>query len=359
MLMIRPLDRAIMVSRTARQHTMVPLRLTAISRSQVSSVLRTNGSMTSMPALLTSTSISPSSSTTCWKAARTAELSDTSTPTPIARAPNFSPTSPAAAAAAAPSRSAIATAAPCSARPAAMAAPMPRAAPVTTQTRPSSEPMVSDSLLVGGTGGPSAAGGRPEHPAGDLHLQDLAGPLDHPGDPQVAEPVLERHLLGHTERPEPLHHPVDDREGRLRAMQLGHRRLGAGVATPAVGPRRVRHGETHQAQLTAERGPDRGVVAGVRGHQAARLGLRRPPGQEAAHDRAEVLLLVAHRGLRSVEFCRPYGYIIHRIDRSVRYERTSGCACPGRRRSPPARPGRRWPARPARPRAAAPPRSPT
>ena len=85
----------------------------------------------------------PSSPTTRATAASTDSASLTSQPMPTAFAPSVSGSRPAASAAAVSSRSMIATEAPSSANRVAVPNPMPRAAPVTTATRPSKRPMVT------------------------------------------------------------------------------------------------------------------------------------------------------------------------------------------------------------------------
>src|SRR4051812_21120244 len=111
-----------------------PRRWTAITASQSSSLILKIRLSRMMPALLTSTLGAPSSVVTRSTAAPTAAASATSTPTPSARPPLavIASTVPAHADS---SRSSTATANPSCARRVATAAPMPRAAPVTTATR--------------------------------------------------------------------------------------------------------------------------------------------------------------------------------------------------------------------------------
>src|SRR5947208_8679265 len=134
MLTILPLRRSIIESSTARAQRIGPFRLIAITRSQVSSWLFTNGSILSQPALLTSTSIGPSCFAVSATASRTEAPSVTSMVTAIAPRP----ISAAVAAAVAESMSATATFAPSAARRSAIALPMPLPAPVTSATFPSS-----------------------------------------------------------------------------------------------------------------------------------------------------------------------------------------------------------------------------
>ena len=93
-------------------------------RSHVSSVLSKNGSILSMPALLTSTSTGPSSRVICATPSATEVEFETSTWTAAARWPDFV-SSDADAAARSWSTSQIATAWPAAARCRAIAAPIP------------------------------------------------------------------------------------------------------------------------------------------------------------------------------------------------------------------------------------------
>ncbi|CAM5732720.1 hypothetical protein SALBM311S_01687 [Streptomyces alboniger] len=73
---IRPPPRSIMESSTARVTVMVPRRLMSMIRSQVSSALSTKRPITSMAALLTSTSTGPSSTVTCATASAYGRVGD-------------------------------------------------------------------------------------------------------------------------------------------------------------------------------------------------------------------------------------------------------------------------------------------
>ena len=105
-----------------------------------------------MPALLTRMWMPPSSSTTRPTAASAEAASLTSQPIPIDFASSPTGSLPAASAAADSSRSMTATEAPSSANRVAVPNPMPRAAPVTTATRPSNRPISSLLNLCGQSG---------------------------------------------------------------------------------------------------------------------------------------------------------------------------------------------------------------
>ncbi|HEX4661617.1 MAG TPA: AMP-binding protein [Streptosporangiaceae bacterium] len=80
---------------------------------------------------------------------------------------------------------------------------------------------------------------RADNLAGDLGAQDLAGTLDHPGHPQVAEPAFQRDLPRHAHRAEELHHLVHDPEAHLGAVQLGDGGLQARILALVVLPGRL------------------------------------------------------------------------------------------------------------------------
>src|SRR5437763_9390432 len=137
MLMMLPERCASSLRPNAWQGRYVPFRFSAMMPSNSSSGKSSAGERKALPALFTSTSTRPSSSTTRSARASTAALSVTSQPIATARPPCSSIV---ATVRAAPSSftSTIASDAPAWARPFAIAAPSPLPPPVTTATRPSS-----------------------------------------------------------------------------------------------------------------------------------------------------------------------------------------------------------------------------
>ena len=135
---MRPLPCLIMCAAAARAHTMAPRRFTSSVSWKSSSVSSSSEASLRTPALLTRMSRRPHSSTTRSSVRSTAKASvmslvkDSASPPPraICSAVWVTP---------AASRSRSATCAPARASIRAVAAPMPRPAPVTTATRPSSD----------------------------------------------------------------------------------------------------------------------------------------------------------------------------------------------------------------------------
>src|SRR5437763_1053074 len=139
MLTIRPPLRVTMAWRTVCVVLRTPFRFTAINRSQRAGSLSTKKWSRSQPALLTRTSIGPSSASTAATAQETASRSATSAVAGNARPP-AARTSAAPASAVSGSTSTIPIARPSRARRCAMARPMPRPAPVTSATEPTPLP---------------------------------------------------------------------------------------------------------------------------------------------------------------------------------------------------------------------------
>jgi len=103
-----------------------PVRFTSIVFCHEASDVASSSSTMKMPAFRTSTSTGPSSLSTCEKPRSTAASSETSIATAVPPSKGTA------------SRSAAATRAPCAASVSAIARPIPRPAPVTSATRPSS-----------------------------------------------------------------------------------------------------------------------------------------------------------------------------------------------------------------------------
>src|SRR2546425_8860044 len=225
MLTILPLRRSIIESSTARAQRIGPFRLIAITRSQVSSWLFTNGSILSQPALLTSTSIGPSCFAVSATASRTEAPSVTSMVTAIAPRP----ISAAVAAAVAGSMSATATFAPSAARRSAIALPMPLPAPVTSATFPSSPFMmrllrrlVSAVVVL-------------DHPAAGRELLDLGGAAAELDQLRVAEQSLDDELFHVAVAGEDMDRLGRDVGRHLGDVELADRSVGDAAAERTAG----------------------------------------------------------------------------------------------------------------------------
>lgn len=143
MFTMQPRPRSTMPGSAARQPCHTPSRSTAKQRRQSSSLIVSGSANTLMPALFTSTSSGPNSASVRASAARTESWRVTSACSASTRAPSTSAAIAAAIAAAvrcacSTSTSSSATHAPSRANACAIAAPMPRAAPVTAATLPAS-----------------------------------------------------------------------------------------------------------------------------------------------------------------------------------------------------------------------------
>ncbi len=134
MVTILPHPASIMSGTTAWRQWNVPVRLTAIIRSQASALISRKSSNPSMPALVTMIPTGPNAVRTSSSVASMAARSLTSTAAPSALPPSAA-TSSATAPAASPLMSSTATLFPGRARWWQMARPMPEPPPVTTATR--------------------------------------------------------------------------------------------------------------------------------------------------------------------------------------------------------------------------------
>src|SRR5215831_15899366 len=163
-LTIRPSPAGTMAVNAARQHRNVPVRLTASVWSHMADAVPANGAGVSTPAAQTS---APSWPMPVASANRrpTAASSLTSARTGVAWPP-ASLIRPATRSRAWPSRAASTTCAPAAAMAAAVAAPIPRLAPVTTASRPASH-------LAGAAGEVPAGGRRTGSPISHLPVKPL------------------------------------------------------------------------------------------------------------------------------------------------------------------------------------------
>src|SRR6267154_1627196 len=221
-----------------------PRRCTPSTMSQSSSDILNSRLSLMIPALLIRTTGGPSSAATLPTAVATCSASLTSAPTATARPPAAVIASTVGAQALA-SRSRTPTAMPSEASRLAVAAPMPRAAPVTMATRDESVGICWFSLVVrchpwlGGaallTRGTTPAGLRPvaaQFAARQRTLVHLVGAVGEPQRPGRGPQVGERGVLADPGRTVRLDRLVDHPLGHRRSGDLDRLDLGVGALVP-------------------------------------------------------------------------------------------------------------------------------
>src|SRR5690606_33569824 len=217
MFTIRPQPAFVMCSCAARLMRNEPRRCTDMTVSQSSSDILNSRLSRRTPALFTSTTGGPSSAATRATAAETCAESATSTPTARAFPPFFSICATVSAQAPS-SRSQTATAKPSRPSRTAVAAPMPRAAPVTMAT-------------LGPVASPCSVMPLPLSDLdvlGDDGLQDLARAAVDAADPRVGVEPRDRVLEDVSVAAVELQALVHDAALDLRAEQFAHGRVGGG-----------------------------------------------------------------------------------------------------------------------------------